>query len=102
MNEYQGENYTDVIGKQGLVAVQFYATWCGPCKMLKPVLDAVASEEKDIEFYRVDIDQYRDQAIESGIRSVPTVVLYKDGEEVDRTSGYQPKDKIAQWIGNHK
>ncbi|MFU8792801.1 MAG: thioredoxin [Acholeplasmataceae bacterium] len=102
MIEYQGENYTDVIGKQGLVAVQYYATWCGPCKMLKPVLEAVAQDEKDIDFYRVDIDQYRDQAIQSGIRSVPTVVLYKDGEEVDRTSGYQPKDKIAQWIGNHK
>lgn len=102
MIEYQGENYTDVIGKQGLVAVQYYATWCGPCKMLKPVLDAVAQDEKDVDFYRVDIDQYRDQAIQSGIRSVPTVVLYKDGEEVDRTSGYQPKDKIAQWIGNHK
>ena len=102
MIEYQGENYTDVIGKQGLVAVQYYATWCGPCKMLKPVLDAVAQDEKDVDFYRVDIDQYRDQAIQSGIRSVQTVVLYKDGEEVDRTSGYQPKDKIAQWIGNHK
>jgi thioredoxin 1 len=102
MIEYQGENYTDVIGKQGLVAVQYYATWCGPCKMLKPVLDSLAEENSDIGFYRVDIDQFRDQAIQAGIRSVPTVVLYKDGEEVDRTSGYQPKDKITTWMNQHK
>ena len=102
MIEYQGENYTDIIGKQGLVTVQYYATWCGPCKMLKPVLESLANELEDVGFYRVDIDQYRDQAIQAGIRSVPTVVLYKDGEEVDRTSGYQPKEKIVAWLDKFK
>ncbi|MDX9692178.1 MAG: thioredoxin [Acholeplasmataceae bacterium] len=102
MIDYQGQPYQEVIGQQGLVVVQYFATWCGPCKMLKPVLDAISAESTDIKFYRADIDLYRNQAIEAGIRSVPTVVLYKDGEEVDRTSGYQPKEKVQAWLNQFK
>lgn len=102
MKEYEGQAYEQVVGKQGVVVVQYYATWCGPCKMLKPVLDQLSTEWTDTPFYRVDIDQFRDQSIEAGIRSVPTVVVYKDGEEVDRQSGYQPKAKIESWIGQYK
>lgn len=102
MIDYQGQNYTDVVGQQGLVVVQYYATWCGPCKMLKPVLESIASELSDVKFYRVDIDLYRNQAIEAGIKSVPTVVLYKDGEEVDRQSGYQPKERVQNWMNQFK
>lgn len=102
MIDYQGQNYTDVVGQQGLVVVQYFATWCGPCKMLKPVLESIASELSDVKFYRVDIDLYRNQAIEAGIKSVPTVVLYKDGEEVDRQSGYQPKERVQNWMNQFK
>lgn len=102
MIEYEGQAYETVIGHQGLVAVQYYATWCGPCKMLKPVLDSISADMKDVKFFRVDIDQYRQQAIEASIRSVPTVVLYKDGEEVDRQAGYQPKERIASWMEQFK
>ena len=70
--------------------------------MLKPVLEALSAEMSDIKFYRLDIDLYRNQAIEAGIRSVPTVVVYKDGEEVDRTSGYQPKEKVQAWLNQFK
>lgn len=98
MNEYQGQPYEQVVGRQGLTVVQYYATWCGPCKMLKPVLEALSTEMTDTAFFRLDIDLYRNQAIEAGIRSVPTVVLYKDGEEVARTSGYQPKERVKAWI----
>lgn len=102
MIDYQGQPYQEVIGQQGLVIVQYFATWCGPCKMLKPVLEALSSEMKDVKFYRSDIDLHRAQAIEAGIKSVPTVVLYKDGEEVDRTSGYQPKERMQSWINQFK
>lgn len=99
MNEYTNDmTYQNVIGQQGLVVVQYYATWCGPCKMLKPVLENLSTEMTDAKFYRVDIDLFRPQAIDAGIRSVPTVVLYKDGEEVDRQAGYQPKERIASWM----
>jgi len=102
MIDYQGQEYQEVIGQQGLVVVQYFATWCGPCKMLKPVLEAVATEMPETKFYRLDIDLFRNQAIEAGIRSVPTVVLYKDGEEVDRQSGYQPKERISTWMNQFK
>jgi thioredoxin 1 len=102
MIDYQGQNYQDVIGHQGLVVVQYFATWCGPCKMLKPVLEALSTELNDVKFYRVDIDLFRNQAIEAGIRSVPTVVLYKDGEEVDRQSGYQPKERVQSWMNQFR
>ncbi|HOI85352.1 MAG TPA: thioredoxin [Acholeplasmataceae bacterium] len=102
MIDYQGQNYQDVIGQQGLVVVQYFATWCGPCKMLKPVLESLSTELNDVKFYRVDIDLFRNQAIEAGIRSVPTVVLYKDGEEVDRQSGYQPKERVQSWMNQFR
>ncbi|MDY0074513.1 MAG: thioredoxin [Acholeplasmataceae bacterium] len=102
MIDYQGQNYQDVIGQQGLVVVQYFATWCGPCKMLKPVLEQISTEMEEVKFFRVDIDLYRNQAIEAGIRSVPTVVLYKDGEEVDRQSGYQPKERVQAWMNQFK
>lgn len=102
MIDYQGQNYQEVIGQQGLVVVQYYATWCGPCKMLKPVLEQISTEMNNVKFYRVDIDLFRNQAIEAGIKSVPTVVLYKDGEEVDRQSGYQPKERIQTWMNQFK
>jgi thioredoxin 1 len=102
MTEYQGQPYEQVVGQQGLIVVQYYATWCGPCKMLKPVLESLSEEMNDSKFYRVDIDLFRSQAIEAGIRSVPTVVLYKDGEEVDRQSGYQPKERVAAWLNQYK
>lgn len=102
MTEYQGQPFEQVIGKQGLVVIQYYAVWCGPCQMLKPVLDDLSNDMSDTDFYRIDIDQYREQAIDAGIRSVPTVVLYRDGEEVDRQAGYQPKERIASWITQFK
>lgn len=102
MKEYQGQPYEQVVGHQGLVVVQYYATWCGPCKMLKPVLEALSSELTDVGFSRVDIDLYRNQAIEAGIKSVPTVVVYKDGVEVDRSSGYQPKERVASWLAQYQ
>jgi thioredoxin 1 len=102
MIEYSGQAYETVTGQQGLVAVQYYATWCGPCKMLKPVLESLSTEMTDVKFYRLDIDQYRQQAVEVGIKSVPTVVLYKDGDEVDRQAGYQPKERMSQWFAQHK
>jgi thioredoxin 1 len=70
--------------------------------MLKPVLEALSTELNDVKFYRVDIDLFRNQAIEAGIRSVPTVVLYKDGEEVDRQSGYQPKERVQSWMNQFR
>lgn len=98
MQEYKGEDFKALVGRDGLVLVDFFATWCGPCKMLMPVLENVSAEKNDTLFVKVDIDNYRDLAIESEVRAVPTLVLFKDGKEVDRTTGYQPKEKLLAWL----
>jgi len=100
MNEYKGQEYKSFVGEKGLSIVLYYATWCGPCKMLKPVLEKIDKELNEVNFGRIDIDEYREQAKEVLIKSVPTVLLYKDGKEVDRKMGYQPKEKLLGWINN--
>ena len=102
MQQYKGEDFQTVVKKDGLVLVDFFATWCGPCKMLMPVLEQISTENVGAEFIKLDIDEYRKEAIDNGIRAVPTLVLFKDGKEVSRASGYQPREKILSWIEEHK
>ena len=94
-------NFTDMTGK-GLVLVDFFATWCGPCKMLSPVLEDLASDRDSIAIVTVDIDESMNLARQYGIMSVPTLVLMKDGKILAKTSGFQPKDSIQRWIDEHK
>ena len=72
----------------------FSATWCGPCKVFKPVMTEIASEGHSVEF--IDIDQEQDKAQQYGVRSVPTVVIEENGVEVDRFVGGQPKHSVLE------
>lgn len=94
-------NFQEMTGK-GLVLVDFFATWCGPCKMLGPVLEDMASDRDSIDIVKVDIDESMNLARQYGIMSVPTLVLFKDGQVVAQTSGFQPKESIQQFIDNNK
>lgn len=77
------------------VLVDFFATWCGPCKMLAPTLDAVAAEVADrAKVYKVDVDQSPDVAAMYGVMSVPTLILFKGGQPVKQTVGAQPKPAL--------
>ncbi len=79
------------------VLVDFFATWCGPCKMLAPVLESVKDEVGDTaEIYKVDIDGCMDLAKSFGIMSVPTMIVFKDGQEVNRLVGLRPKNLILE------
>jgi len=80
--------------KEGTVLVDFFATWCGPCRMLNPELEQVTSAE----VLKVDVDDNETLKNEYGIMSVPTLILLKDGNFVDRKSGYITKDAIEEWI----
>jgi len=82
----------------GLVLVDFFAEWCGPCKMLSPVLDALAGEMKHATFAKVDIDSSQNVASEFGITAVPTMILFKDGKEVHRITGMMKGDAIKAKI----
>lgn len=94
-------NFQEMTGK-GLVLVDFFATWCGPCRMLGPVLEDMANDRDSIDIVKVDIDESMNLARQFGIMSVPTLILFKDGKVVAKTSGFQPKESIQQFIDNNK
>ena len=92
-------NFEDYIKNNGKVIVDFYADWCGPCKMLRPVLDEIASERKDINIVSVNIDNDEELAEKYNVMSIPCVVLFNNGEEERRSIGFKPKDAIESFIG---
>ena len=83
--------------KEGVVLVDFFATWCGPCKMLSPVLEEV-SEEVNATIIKVDVDEAGSLAAQYGIQAVPTLILFKDGQRVDVRMGYQNKNQLLSFI----
>ena len=91
----------EVKNGKGLVLVDFYATWFGPCKMLAPVLEQVADEVKEkATIKKLDIDECLDIAKEFNVMSVPTMILFKDGKEVERIVGFRQKNQIIETINN--
>lgn len=89
----------DKLEKMGLVLVDFWATWCGPCRMLAPVIEEIAGElQGEVTVGKLDIDEDTQFAIGLGIASIPTLILFKNGKEVARTVGVQPKQAILKLI----
>lgn len=82
----------------GLVLVDFYATWCGPCKMMHPVIDGVVSENSNLKVLKVNVDDNEELARKYGIMSIPTLMLFKDGIIKEKRLGFTPKEEISRWI----
>ena len=86
----------------GVVVVDFFATWCGPCKMLAPVFEQAGEEMKnDATFLKVDIDQSLEIAQQFRISTVPTMMIFKDGKPVETLVGFMPKERIVQKVKSH-
>lgn len=93
----------DVLEAAKPVLVDFYASWCGPCKKLSPVLEQLSGElQGEVEIVKIDSDDNIDTIRHYEIRSLPTLVLFKDGEEVTRVSGFMTKDKLVEFLNAHK
>ncbi|MDO5521614.1 MAG: thioredoxin [bacterium] len=85
-----------------LAIIDFSASWCGPCKMLAPVLEQIADElEGKAKFYNVDVDENPDLAMEYGIRNIPALIILKDGEKIDSQVGFLPKEQLSKWMEPH-
>ena len=78
--------------------VDFWAEWCGPCKKLAPVYEEVSEEVEDVNFGKVDMEENQQLGTSMGVRALPTLVILKNGEEVARTSGAMPKQKLKSWV----
>ena len=92
------ENFSELISN-GKVLVDFNAEWCGPCRMLKPVIDEIAEDRSDIKIISVNIDDEDELAEKYNVMSIPCLLLFVDGEEVKRSVGFKPKSEIERFIG---
>ena len=88
----------EVLKSEKTVLVDFYADWCGPCKMLSPIVDEIAKENEEIKVCRINVDKEEDLAVKYGIMSIPTLVAIKNGEEVERKVGVIGKDEILEML----
>ena len=100
--QINNENFKNEIeNAKGLVLLDFYATWCGPCKMLAPVLDEIGEELQDVKICKSDVDEAPALAAQFGVQSIPTVVLFKDGAIVESFVGYRGKEQILPLLEKH-
>ena len=88
----------EVIKSEKPVLIDFYADWCGPCKMVSPIIDEIAEENSEIKVVKVNVDDSQDLAMKYQVMSIPTLVVIKNGEEVNRSVGLIDKSQVANLI----
>ncbi len=94
------ENFEALSSSERPLLVDFYADWCGPCRMMGPTIDEIAKERDDIAVGKVNVDTERELATRFGIVSIPTLVVLKDGKTVAKSTGLKPKDAILAMLNS--
>ncbi len=86
----------EVINKKGVYLIDFYANWCGPCMMLSPVLEEIASSRAGYNILKVNVDENQNLTMDMGIDTIPTICIYKDGELQEKHIGYKSKEEVLK------
>ena len=92
------KDFENIISNNDITLIDFYADWCGPCKALSPIIDDIAKSETHITVGKVNVEEERELATKYGVRSIPTMVIFKNGKEVNRLVGFLPKEEILAKI----
>lgn len=92
---------SQVLENNGVVLVDFYADWCGPCKMVAPVLEQLSEEIKEAEFVKINVDDAGEIANQYGVMSIPTLLVFKGGEVKETLVGFKPKEEIESKVKAH-
>ncbi|MCL2517487.1 MAG: thioredoxin [Oscillospiraceae bacterium] len=92
------ENFDNVINENSVVLVDFWASWCGPCRMLAPIIKEIAEEADDVVIGKVDVDEEGDLAKKFGIMSIPTILVFKDGKIAEKSVGLKSKAAILEML----
>ena len=101
ITELNNENYDEFVSS-GLVLVDIWASWCGPCKAISPIIDEISSDYSEtLKVGKCDADANRDKVVELGIRNIPTIFIYKNGEIVETTKGAVTKSTLTNLIDSH-
>ena len=100
---YTSQDMTmDNLSKNPLTLVDFWATWCGPCRMIAPIVEELAAETEGVTFAKVNVDENADVAIRLGIQAIPTLFLFKNGQPVDKAVGVQTKQALKAMIDRNR
>ena len=95
LKKLNNQNFdNEVLNNNGIALIDFYADWCGPCKMVAPIVNEIANEHSDITVGKVNVDENNALAVKYGVVSIPTLIVFKDGKEQTRIVGYRPKEDI--------
>lgn len=90
--------FNDTI-RDGITFVDFWAEWCGPCRMLEPVIEELAEQFKGkIKIVKLNVDENKETAQRYGIMSIPTMIYFQDGKAIEKVTGYHPKEKLAEYL----
>lgn len=92
------QDFNSAISEKGISVVDFFADWCGPCKMLAPFFEQAANEYTDVHFYKVNVDDSQSLAAKFDIYSIPTIIFFKDGNKVLQTTGFKSFEQLKSLI----
>lgn len=97
-NKLNLNNFDSFINSEGILLLDFYADWCGPCRMVLPIVEEIASEREDIAVGKINVDENPELASRFGVISIPTLIVMKNGEIINRASGAKPKAQILAML----